>query len=95
MPKASKPVCNRCLSLASRWFGVIDPVDEGLVLAHCRDDRLPAVGAVDDQLFVGVSVGGADFRLLVQRPTNGDGLTDDLVGALQRRQGLLNNYDKN
>ena len=63
------------------------------MLAHCRDDRLPAVGAVDDQLFVGVSVGGADFRLLVQRPTNGDGLTDDLVGALQRRQGLLNKYD--
>ena len=62
------------------------------MLAHCRDDRLPAVGAVDDQLFVGVSVGGDDFRLLVQRPTNGDGLTDDLVGALKRRQGLLNNY---
>ena len=67
------------------------------MLAHSREDRLAAVGAVDDQLFVtvGVSVGGVDFRLLGQRPTNGDGLTDDLVGALKRRQGLLNNYDKN
>ena len=65
------------------------------MLAHSRDDRLAAVGAVDDQLFVTVGVVGVDFRLLVQRPTNGDGLTDDLVGALKRRQGLLNNYDKN
>ena len=64
------------------------------MLAHSRDDRLAAVGAVDDQLFVtvGVSV-GVDFRLLVQRPTNGDGLADDPVGALQRRQGLLKNND--
>ncbi len=74
MVKGNQPVGDGGLSLTSGRLGVVDPVDEGLVLCDGGNDRLLTVGTVDDQLLV-----GGHRRRLVQGATDGDCLADDLV----------------